>query len=242
MTDRRVTARPADVSMAPGMPAACWVPGRRVVGGPVKPIKQADRAKGDDIARCERLPAMDAEYPEHLLAREPAPPYAGEGPFALWHFSEARRRPGRRSPAPRRRSRSGPRGTRSGGHGSSCGSCIWPTRSLMTWPGCWPPSTARRSPTRAATSSGGLRWWSSPPASRTCLRASSPEGPARHSDAFLGRTPDDQPVAAQPVWWLPLRVAGQPADHRDWRAQLVAEVEPGASVRSRGRARRCAWR
>ena len=31
---------------------------------------------------------MDAEYPEHLLAREPAPPYKGEGPFALWHFSE----------------------------------------------------------------------------------------------------------------------------------------------------------
>jgi hypothetical protein len=31
---------------------------------------------------------MDAEYPEHLLAREPAPPYDGEGPFALWHFSE----------------------------------------------------------------------------------------------------------------------------------------------------------
>jgi hypothetical protein len=28
------------------------------------------------------------EYPEHLLARESAPPYAGEGPFALWHFSE----------------------------------------------------------------------------------------------------------------------------------------------------------
>jgi hypothetical protein len=27
-------------------------------------------------------------YPEHLLAREPAPPYAGEGKFALWHFSE----------------------------------------------------------------------------------------------------------------------------------------------------------
>ena len=27
-------------------------------------------------------------YPEHLLAREPAPPYDGEGPFALWHFSE----------------------------------------------------------------------------------------------------------------------------------------------------------
>jgi hypothetical protein len=29
-----------------------------------------------------------AEYPEHLLAREPPPPHAGEGPFALWHFSE----------------------------------------------------------------------------------------------------------------------------------------------------------
>ncbi|MBV9936258.1 MAG: hypothetical protein JO367_18325 [Actinobacteria bacterium] len=28
------------------------------------------------------------EYPEHLLAREPAPPYAGEGRFALWHYSE----------------------------------------------------------------------------------------------------------------------------------------------------------
>jgi hypothetical protein len=31
---------------------------------------------------------MDTDYPEHLLAREPAPPYAGEGAFALWHFSE----------------------------------------------------------------------------------------------------------------------------------------------------------
>ena len=31
---------------------------------------------------------MDTDYPEHLLAREPAPPYDGEGPFALWHFSE----------------------------------------------------------------------------------------------------------------------------------------------------------
>ena len=31
---------------------------------------------------------MDGDYPEHLLAREPAPSYAGEGPFALWHFSE----------------------------------------------------------------------------------------------------------------------------------------------------------
>jgi hypothetical protein len=42
---------------------------------------------------------MDGDYPEHLLAREPAPGYADEGPFALWHFSEdpalARFRPAR---------------------------------------------------------------------------------------------------------------------------------------------------
>jgi hypothetical protein len=31
---------------------------------------------------------MGMDYPEHLLARDPAPPYEGEGPFALWHFSE----------------------------------------------------------------------------------------------------------------------------------------------------------
>ena len=31
---------------------------------------------------------MDADYPRHLLAREPAPPYDGEGAFAMWHFSE----------------------------------------------------------------------------------------------------------------------------------------------------------
>jgi hypothetical protein len=31
---------------------------------------------------------MDTDYPEHLLARQAAPRYAGEGPFALWHFSE----------------------------------------------------------------------------------------------------------------------------------------------------------
>lgn len=31
---------------------------------------------------------MSGGYPEHLLHREPAPPYAGEGDFALWHFSE----------------------------------------------------------------------------------------------------------------------------------------------------------
>jgi hypothetical protein len=28
------------------------------------------------------------DYPAHLLAREAAPPYQGEGSFALWHFSE----------------------------------------------------------------------------------------------------------------------------------------------------------
>ncbi len=31
---------------------------------------------------------MSGDYPVELLAREPAPPYVGEGPFALWHFSE----------------------------------------------------------------------------------------------------------------------------------------------------------
>lgn len=30
----------------------------------------------------------EAGYPKRLLAREPAPPYPGEGPFALWHYSE----------------------------------------------------------------------------------------------------------------------------------------------------------
>lgn len=31
---------------------------------------------------------MRTDYPAHLLAREPAPPFRGEGVFALWHFSE----------------------------------------------------------------------------------------------------------------------------------------------------------
>jgi uncharacterized protein DUF6886 len=31
---------------------------------------------------------MTADYPQNLLNREPAPPYQGEGAFALWHFSE----------------------------------------------------------------------------------------------------------------------------------------------------------
>jgi len=35
-----------------------------------------------------RSRTVDPAYPVHLLAREPAPPYEGEGPFALWHFSE----------------------------------------------------------------------------------------------------------------------------------------------------------
>jgi hypothetical protein len=44
---------------------------------------------------------MVTDYPEHLLAREAAPPYEGEGPFALWHFSEdpAVGRLGPRAPA-----------------------------------------------------------------------------------------------------------------------------------------------
>ncbi len=32
--------------------------------------------------------SMPADYPETLLKREPAPPFGGEGEFALWHFSE----------------------------------------------------------------------------------------------------------------------------------------------------------
>ena len=31
---------------------------------------------------------MGTDYPDYLLTRDPAPPYEGEGPFALWHFSE----------------------------------------------------------------------------------------------------------------------------------------------------------
>jgi hypothetical protein len=31
---------------------------------------------------------MSADDPEHLPARTPAPTYEGEGPHALWHFSE----------------------------------------------------------------------------------------------------------------------------------------------------------
>jgi hypothetical protein len=31
---------------------------------------------------------MNTDYPAHLLAREPPPPYDGEGPFAVWHVSE----------------------------------------------------------------------------------------------------------------------------------------------------------
>ena len=31
---------------------------------------------------------MGTDYPVHRLAREPAPAHLGEGPFALWHYSE----------------------------------------------------------------------------------------------------------------------------------------------------------
>lgn len=37
---------------------------------------------------CARLRPVSADYPEFLLAREPAPPHRGEEGFALWHFSE----------------------------------------------------------------------------------------------------------------------------------------------------------
>jgi hypothetical protein len=38
--------------------------------------------------RDRRKLVLVSDYPEHLLAREPPPPCEGEGPFALWHFSE----------------------------------------------------------------------------------------------------------------------------------------------------------
>jgi hypothetical protein len=31
---------------------------------------------------------VDGDYPAKRLAREPAPPYHGEEPFSLWHYSE----------------------------------------------------------------------------------------------------------------------------------------------------------
>jgi hypothetical protein len=47
---------------------------------------------------------MNTDYPAHLLAREPPPPYDGEGPFSVWHFSEdpslTRLRPGGRAANP----------------------------------------------------------------------------------------------------------------------------------------------
>ena len=50
------------------------------------------------------LRLMDTDYPAHLLAREPAPPYDEEGPFAIWHLSEdsslGRFLPRRRATAP----------------------------------------------------------------------------------------------------------------------------------------------
>jgi hypothetical protein len=32
--------------------------------------------------------SASGDYPAHMLSREPAPPYVGEGEFALWHLSE----------------------------------------------------------------------------------------------------------------------------------------------------------
>jgi len=49
-------------------------------------INGSRRARGHRVAcvaASEQMP-----YPEHLLARDPAPPYEGEGEFALWHVSE----------------------------------------------------------------------------------------------------------------------------------------------------------
>ena len=89
---------------------------------------------------------MNADYPEYLLAREPAPPYEGEGSFALWHFSEdpslGRFRPHRPATNPgspplvwavdTRHApmfwfpRDCPRG------------CIWPGAGLRITPSIWP--------------------------------------------------------------------------------------------------------
>ena len=50
--------------------------------------RQYEEARQLVLGGRGRLPLMDKDYPEDLLAREPAPPHAGEGPFALWHVSE----------------------------------------------------------------------------------------------------------------------------------------------------------
>jgi hypothetical protein len=39
-------------------------------------------------SRHAKVLVVKGDYPQDLLAREPASPYEREGPFALWHFSE----------------------------------------------------------------------------------------------------------------------------------------------------------
>jgi hypothetical protein len=59
--------------------------------------EQVGKANGPDPATVcfwrraasrENVSRVGADYPEERLAREPAPPYSGEGGFALWHYSE----------------------------------------------------------------------------------------------------------------------------------------------------------
>src|SRR5687767_12761278 len=46
------------------------------------------RARSAERGSDDTLSGMEEDYPARLLAREAAPAYDGEGPFALWHFSE----------------------------------------------------------------------------------------------------------------------------------------------------------
>jgi hypothetical protein len=64
---------------------------RRAVGlasCPAVALAASRVSRRPGVGTCGRLPVTDRDYPEQLLAREPAPPFEGEGPFALWHFSE----------------------------------------------------------------------------------------------------------------------------------------------------------
>ena len=45
-------------------------------------------ARGSHRAARGRSSRAAPPYPGDVVARQPAPPDAGEGPFALWHFSE----------------------------------------------------------------------------------------------------------------------------------------------------------
>ena len=84
-----------------------------------------------------------------------------------------------------------------------------------SWPGWSPTSTARSSPTRWARSPAAWRSWSSPAASRTCSRASSPSRSSTGVDScsfrqplgvVAGITPFNFPVMV-PMWMHPVAIA-----------------------------------